>query len=333
MRVLLSSIGRRGYLVRFFKETLGPGDEVWGGDCSRLASAFHFCDRSLVLPEVTTPDYVDAVADLCRRESIDMLVPLIDPELEVLARQRQRFFDAGTMVVVSPPATVDIGCDKYLTYQLGKERDIPVPETVLTVQEAERLLAEGRFTWPLVVKPRRGSASANITFCRSLAELRTAFESCPLPMIQEFLAGDEYGYDLFGDREYRLISVYCKKKLQMRAGETDKAVSTDDPQLLDLGRRLAQNLQIFGPLDADVKLGPDGPKLLEINPRFGGGYPCSHLCGADFPGKLVAMCRGARLDPDACPGPANVYMFKQDEIIRRDQGMIESIEDRRAAQE
>ncbi len=134
-------------------------------------------------------------------------------------------------------------------------------------------------------------------------------------MIQQFVSGEEYGYDIFCDSDFKPVSVFCKRKLAMRAGETDKAVSVNEKKLLDLGVRIAQAFPVFGPADVDVKTGKNGPMLLEINPRFGGGYPCSHLCGADFPAKLVAICKGQKLIPDIGDYPAGVYMFKQDEII------------------
>jgi len=326
MRILLSSIGRRGYLAQFFREAVRPGDEVWGGDCSPYASAFHDCDNSVLLPEVTAPGYVDELLGLCRRCGIDMLIPLIDLELEVLAHTRDRFFSAGIMAVVSPPRTIEIGYDKYLTYQFGKENGIPVPKTVISLAEAQQMLKSGELAWPVAVKPRKGSASMNISFCNRLQELEAAFHSCPLPMIQECLTGEEYGYDMFGDRQYRPISVFYKRKLAMRAGETDKAVSECDPELLALGRKIAESLEIFGPLDADIMEGQDGPKLLELNPRFGGGYPCAHLCGADFPRKLIALYHGETLTPDLDRAyPSGVYMFKQDDIISFSETAIESV--------
>ena len=134
-------------------------------------------------------------------------------------------------------------------------------------------------------------------------------------MIQQFVPGEEYGYDIFCDGDFKPVSVFCKRKLAMRAGETDKAVSVNEKKLVDLGVKIAQAFPVFGPADADVKTGKNGPMLLEINPRFGGGYPCSHLCGADFPAKLVAICKGQKLIPNIGGYPAGVYMFKQDEII------------------
>lgn len=325
MRILLTSVGRRGYLVKFFKEALTNNDQIWGADNSKYAPAFHYCDNAFLLPKVGDADYVDNLINFCKKNKIDIIIPLIDPELEVLAAQRQRFYDENIMAVISPPKTVEIAFDKYLTYKFGAENGINVPVTVLSVEEALQLIAEDNLNWPVAVKHRKGSASMNITYCKNEKQLRSAFENCPFPMIQEFIDGDEYGYDLFGDFEYKPISVYCKKKLQMRAGETDKAISTDNPELIALGLKIAQNLQIFGPTDVDVMISPDGPKLLEINPRFGGGYPCSHLAGADFPAKLIAIRKGQKLTPDIGSCPAGVVMLKQDEIISHNCDNFKSI--------
>jgi carbamoyl-phosphate synthase large subunit len=111
----------------------------------------------------------------------------------------------------------------------------------------------------------------------------------------------------------------------MRAGETDKAVSTDNKMLIEFGLKIARNLQLFGPADLDVKMSKNSPKLLEINPRFGGGYPCSHLCGANFPGKLLSICKGKKLKSDVGSCSAGVYMFKQDEIITISRKKLKSI--------
>ena len=323
MRILLTSVGRRGYLVKFFKEALGSDGEVWGGDNSAHAPAFHYCDNSTILPKVTEPDYIERLIYLCKDNNIDIIVPLIDPELEVLAQQRDLFYNSNIMVVVSPPETIQIAFDKYLTYKFAKNNSIAVPETVITIDEAKKLLANGKFKWPLVVKPRNGSASADITYCDNEKQLKAAFELCPSPMIQEFVKGKEYGYDIFSDKQYQPIGVFCKLKLAMRAGETDQAVSVNDKTLIDFGTKLASSIKLFGPLDVDVVVDSNGPKLLEMNPRFGGGYPCAHLCGADFPKKLISLCHGHNLKPDTNSYPAGIYMLKQDEIISPDIKKIE----------
>jgi len=327
MRILLSSIGRRGYLVKYFKEAIGDAGEIWGADTSSYAPAFRYCDRVALLPKVDEAGYAEKLLALCIKNKIDMVVPLIDPELEILAAEYDKFCSYGVMAVVSPARTIDIAFDKYQTYLCAKQAGIEVPETVTTIEEALKLIAAGKLSWPVMVKPRKGSASMFITRCRNEGELRLAFQNCPGPMIQQFVPGEEYGYDIFCDGDFKPVSVFCKRKLAMRAGETDKAVSVNEKKLLDLGVKIAQAFPMFGPADVDVKTGKNGLMLLEINPRFGGGYPCSHLCGADFPAKLVAICKGQKLIPNIGDYPAGVYMFKQDEIISPTADELKAITD------
>jgi carbamoyl-phosphate synthase large subunit len=327
MRILLSSIGRRGYLVKYFKDAIGDSGEIWGADNSSYAPAFEYCDRVILLPKVRETGYADKLLSLCKKNKINMIVPLIDPELEVLALRSDEFRNNGVMVVVSPPKTIEMAFDKYLTWIHAKKAGIDVPETVTTIEEALALIASGNLSWPVIVKPRKGSASFCVNNCGNENALRSAFENCPGPVIQQFIPGEEYGYDIFCDSDFKPISVLCKQKLAMRAGETDKAVSINDKKFLDLGVKIAKAFPMFGPADVDVKIGKNGPMLLEINPRFGGGYPCSHLCGAEFPAKLIAVCKGQKLSPDIGNYPAGVYMFKQDEIISPTADELKAITD------
>jgi carbamoyl-phosphate synthase large subunit len=315
MRILLSSVGRRGYLVKYFKQAVGDAGEVWGADSSSYAPAFRYCDHVMLLPKVGEAGYADKLLALCSKNKIDMVVPLIDPELEVLAARYDEFRSNGVMAVVSPAKTIEIAFDKYQTYLCAKQAGIEVPETVTTIEEALKLISARKLFWPVMVKPRKGSASMYVHNCRNEDELQLAFRNCPAPMIQQFVSGDEYGYDIFCDGDFKPVSVFCKLKLAMRAGETDKAVSVNDKKLIDLGMKIAQAFPVFGPADVDVRTGNNGPALLEINPRFGGGYPCSHLCGADFPAKLIAICKVQKLIPSIGGYKAGVYMLKQDEIV------------------
>ena len=327
MRVLLSSVGRRGYLVNYFKQTLGPAGQVWGADSSPYAPAFRYCDNFILLPRVEQSDYADKLLALCIKNKIDMVIPLIDPELEILAPQYDKFSSKGIMVVISPVKTIEIAFDKYQTYLHAKQAGIDVPQTVITIEDALESIASGKLSWPVLIKPKRGSASMYVHKCHNQDELQLAFHNCPGPMIQEFLDGEEYGYDLFCDTDFKPVSVFCKRKIAMRAGETDKAVSVNDKKFIDLGTKIAQAFPIFGPADADVKIGKNGPMLLEVNPRFGGGYPCSHLCGADFPAKLIAIFKGQNLSSDIGNYPAGVYMLKQDEIISPTAAELKNITD------
>ena len=207
-----------------------------------------YCDRVMLLPKVEEAGYADKLLDLCRKNKIDMVVPLIDPELEVLASQYDKFRSNGVMVVVSPAKTIEIAFDKYQTYLHAKKAGIEVPETVTAIEEALKLIASGKLSWPVIVKPRKGSASICVNSCGNENELRLAFQNCPEPVIQEFVPGDEYGYDIFCDIDFKPISVFCKLKLAMRAGETDKAVSVNDKKLIDLGLKLPRRFLCLGRL-------------------------------------------------------------------------------------
>ena len=315
MNILLTSVGRRGYLVRYFKDALGPEGQVWGADSSVFAPAFTYCDGTAILPEVKKDHYPKALLELCKTRKIDIVVPLIDPELEILGGWQQQFENEGVFLLLSPVETIAMASDKYLTYQFAVKNGLRTPCSFLTVEEAMESLDAGKLSWPLLVKPRKGSASIDIVWCYDKLQLEAAMESVREPMIQELVKGVEYGYDLFGDRQGRPISVYCKRKLAMRAGETDKAITVNEPALMEFGQKLLSAMKLVGPADVDAIADKDGIKLLEINPRFGGGYPCSHLAGADFCKKIIAMRNGCNLTADIGSCPAGVCMLKQDEII------------------
>ena len=318
MNILLTSVGRRGYLVRYFKEALGSAGQVWGGDNSPHSPAFAYCDGTAILPQVQKDHYPQALLDICQKNNIDIVIPLIDPELEILAPCQQQFQNVGVMLLVSPPETIEMASDKYQTWQFAKKNGLQAPQTFVDLALALDQLTGGGLHWPVMVKPRKGSASINITTCHDKLQLEAAFQATDEPMIQEILEGTEYGYDLFGDCNFNPVSVFCKEKLAMRAGETDKAVSTADPVLIDFGRELLENMKLLGPADVDVILTAEGPKLIEINPRFGGGYPCSHIAGAEFCSKVIAMRNGETLTPDIGACPDGICMLKQDEIIQPD---------------
>lgn len=314
--VLLSCAGRRNYLVQHFRAALSGRGQVLAADACAQAPAMHEADRAFVMPAVTAPDYMDRLLELCSRENVRMLVTLNDHELPLLARHRERLRAAGTLPVVSSPDVVELCHDKWRTFRRLGELGFEVPRTWNALGDALEASRRGLLSFPVVLKPRWGTGSIGVEYLESPEELEWAWRLAarrlarsPLGkfgsaeperalLVQERLTGEEHGLDVVNDLEGRPAAVFARRKLAMRSGETDRAVTVEHPGLIQVGRRLAAALRHAGNLDCDVFLDPDGTaRVLELNPRFGGGYPFSHAAGADVPAALIAWARGETPDP------------------------------------
>jgi len=102
MNILLTSVGRRGYLVKYFKEALGSAGKVFGADNSPCSPAFAYCDGTAILPRVQKDHYPEALLEICRKNKIDIVIPLTEPEWEVLAPRQGRFETEGSLLLVCP---------------------------------------------------------------------------------------------------------------------------------------------------------------------------------------------------------------------------------------
>jgi len=311
MNVLLNCAGRRNYLVQFFHQALEGRGQVFAADASPAAPAMQEADRSFILPAINDPTYIDALLAICRENRVRLLIPLNDLELLPLSTQRQRFLEAGILPVVSAPEVIRICRDKWATLDFLRRSGLQVPRTYLGLAQAQDALARHEVSFPLVVKPRWGSASVGITYVRDEQDLKMAyrlvstsqFGATPAQgegetvLVQEQFTGQEYGLDVVNDLDGNYVTTFARKKLAMRAGETDQASTVVDEQLSELGRAIGRGLGHVGNLDCDLFLESGGSYVLEMNARFGGGYPFSHLAGADLPAALIAWAEGRQ--PDA----------------------------------
>jgi len=270
MNVMLTCAGRRNYLIEFFQEALDGRGKVLAGDASPDASALQEADGAFVLPLVRGSGYFDALLAICQQHKVDLLISLNDIELPLLARERARFLEVGTLPVVSSPHVVDMCFDKWATINSLKGWNVLVPNTYCSLSEARDGLFRGEVAFPLVVKPRWGTASIGIEYPEDDEELELAYrlvkkrlersflaeasagdpERCIL--IQERLWGHEYGLDVVNDLDGGYVCTFVKRKLAMRAGETDRAISVKNEGLERLGQTIGQRLGHVGNLDCDV---------------------------------------------------------------------------------
>lgn len=330
---MLTCAGRRNYLIRFFQDALDGQGIVIAADASGDAPALREADRAFMVPFVGDPNYFDALLSICRKWDVRLLISLNDLELPRLAHHRHKFSQIGTIPVVSEPDVVDICFDKWETHLFLKLNGFDTPATYLSLADAHKALTVGDLVFPVVVKPRWGTASIGIEYAYDANELDLVYElvrrrlahtiiseaSAIDPehcvMIQQKLSGHEYGLDVINNLDAKHVVTFAKHKLSMRAGETDRAVTVDNPDLIEVGDKLGSILGHVGNLDCDVIVQEGTPYILEMNPRFGGGYPFSHVAGANIPAAMIAWVSGKPVEPEWLRVKPNVRASKCDRLV------------------
>ena len=314
MNLLLSCIGKRGYIARLFREHLAPGDRIVGTSNSPWTPGFLACDEGVVMPDISHPSYPDAVLELCRSRRIDALLSFFDPDVHRLSRLHDALSAEGVRCFIPGPEAADVSFDKVRTGEFLASLGLPAVRTFTTLADVREALRNGEIRFPLFVKPRCGFGSRNTFQARDDAQLATFFSIEPDMIVQQTLGGDAYDFDVLNDLSGRPVAVVPWRKHASRMGETELAETVDSPQLVALGRRLAEALGHAGPLDADLFVEDGVASVLEINLRFGGGYPVSHLAGAGFPEAILAMARGE-------PPPASTGAYRPGVVMTKELGI------------
>lgn len=314
MNILFTCAGRRTYLLNYFRENLSEGDVIIATDMQLSAPALQAADVKIQVPAVYAKDYIDITLDVCRTHHVDALISLNDLELPILAENKARFEAEGVIVIVSGQEVIDICFDKYKTAQWTESIGLNAPKTYVRLADAKKAHANGEIAFPLFMKPRWGSGSIGLETIDDMEELdiyynilmkkikksilATASVGDEYIMIQEKLTGQEFGLDVMNDLEGNNVGVSVKQKLTMRAGETDKAITVDLPEVREMGKRIGENLKHIGNLDVDIMQRANGDYcVLELNPRFGGGYPFSYEAGVNFPLAIIKWLKGEKVDP------------------------------------
>ena len=318
MNVLILAAGTRNKIVSYFKSALNKEGTVVAADASALAPAIYEADRRYIVPIITNPGYVDRILEICESEKINGLLSLIDPELSILAENEERFRKAGVSVIGSSYELCELSLDKYRMYCWLKEHHyncaLSWPDTTSFYQDLER----GAAAFPVFVKPVKGSASLNIFQAadREVVEYLMAHQEGL--MIQECMKGTEIGADVYIDMiSGDVVSIFTKKKIKMRAGETDKAVSFKDGKLFELIVKFVTEAGFRGPVDIDLFEKEGIYYISEVNPRFGGGYPHAYESGCDFMSMILANLGGKVNVNQIGMYEDDIYMMKYSDVTVR----------------
>lgn len=317
VRILFTSAGRRVELARCFRRAaaaLGLDAHVHACDfVPDFSAACLDADLAFAVPRCTDPAYVDRLIAHCAEHRIDLLVPTIDTELDVLAQARDRFADIGTRIHVSDTETIAIVRDKQRTVAVLADAGVPVPRTA-PVEDVRA--TPGDWRWPAFVKPVGGSASRGIGVLEGPEDIAGTY---PEPMlVQELLRGAEYTVNMYVDADGRMLSAIPHRRISVRGGEVEKGCTVRDPRFIAIAAGVAAALPgargvlCFQLIDDPVH----GPCVFEINARFGGGYPLADHAGARFAESLLASLTGR---PE-CASPdwrEDVTMVRYDAAVFR----------------
>lgn len=316
INILILSAGTRNKIVQYFKKNLSGNGMVIATDMSTIAPAIYEADKYYIVPRITEPGYIDIILDICKKENISGVLSLIDPELSLLAENEDKFKAVGTTVIGSSYELCERALDKMQMFEWLRSHGYNCAKSYVDKNEFFADVKTGKANYPVFVKPVRGSASIAISKVFDNETVDLLFNHSNNLMIQEYLDGQEIGADCYIDLlSGELVSVFTKKKIVMRAGETDKSVSFKDEKLFELIKKFVNESGWRGQIDIDIFEINGEYYISEVNPRFGGGYPHAYECGADHM-KLIVNNLNGIVNSDVIGNyKENVYMMKYNEIM------------------
>ncbi|MEM2002425.1 MAG: ATP-grasp domain-containing protein [Candidatus Methanomethylicaceae archaeon] len=294
INVLFTSAGRRVELLRAFKRAyadLGLSGHIIATDIDPLAPALQEADRPYIVPRLSDPAYIPTLRQICYREQVHLIFPLIDPDILMLALHRQELEATGARVVVVSEEAATITADKWLTYQFFRRIGIPTPHSWLPEH-----IQDTNLEYPVFIKPRFGSAGKQAFKAHNESELAFFLDYVPEPIVQEYLPGPEITNDVICDFESNVLAIVSRQRIEVRWGEVAKGKTIYDPEIIRHCITIAKGLQAIGPITVQCMLRDGKPYFTEINARFGGGVPLGIAAGVNSPQWFLALAAGLSVD-------------------------------------
>lgn len=287
MNVLFCSVGRRCELLKDFRKSLGDEVRLVVTDNSPYAPALAFADVSYQVPLIHDKTYIPILLEICKREKIDAMLTLIDPEIAILSENREAFEALGVEVLVPYAETAKLCFDKYEMFCYLKDKGIPTVATYGSFGAFEEAYQKGEISFPVFVKPRTGSGSVGARRIDTMEMLKEVTAADSTLIIQELMTGVDMDADVYVDTiSHQPVAVFSKKKLSTTIGGANKTISFKDADLFDFVKKAVAVFRFHGPLDMDLFYRDGQYYLSEVNPRFGGAYLHAYGAGVDFP-KLI----------------------------------------------
>lgn len=285
----------------------------FGTDTTALSSAFQLCDKKFLVKPIAHRDYIKQLLEIVKTNKVKLLVPTVDLDLKLLAKNKSKFSALGCFVLVSSPEVVDICQDKRKTFRFLKKNNFDTPVT-MSVKTA---LAKKKLNWPYFLKPWDGYAGRGIAKVKNRRELLFFSKKIPNCLVQEFIEGSEYTCDVYVDFNMKVRCVVPRKRIEVRAGEVSKGQVVRNSRIMNEAVEVVEKLGA-GPGVITLQLfltEDDRIKFIEVNPRLGGGVPLSIKAGADFPKWILQELVGRRTNIRFDGFKENLVMLRYDSEV------------------
>ena len=269
----------------------------------------------MIRPVDNPSEYVNSLIDLCKQNEIKIIIPVIDPEIDILAKFRDIFIEEGIFVSVSPQDVLDVCYNKSKMNEFLFQKEFKFPKTYYSLETFEEGIYKNEVQFPAMIKPIWGSGSIETYKVESIEQMKSLWHVDM--MIQEFIDGQEYGVDVFNNLEGKPIRCVVKKKITMRSGETDKALIEKNYDIQAEIIRLANELKHICNLDCDVIVKDNLIYVIDLNPRFGGGYPATHMSGVDYLELVLKLAQGETVTEDFMSYNDGILVMKEIKLVTK----------------
>lgn len=284
--ILITSAGKRVALTKYFKETLNrfyPEAKVFTTDMNpQMAPAGYVSDGCFEVPRVTDDTYPALLLEICEKNDVGLVVATIDTELLLLADLKDSFAEKGIQIMVSDKPFITMCRDKRNTGDFFEKHGIRVPKPI----------DKHHPTFPLFAKPYDGSLSTNLHYIKTADELTQEILDDPKLLFMEYIDKSvykEYTVDMYYGMDNQVKCIVPRERIEIRAGEINKGRTAKNEIPSFLKEKLNFIEGCVGCICVQLFFHPETHDMvgIEINPRFGGGYPLTYMCGGNFPELLI----------------------------------------------
>lgn len=313
---LFCSAGRRVKLLKDFRETIGENGRIIVADNSIYAPTRYVADKAYTVPSIYDESYIDIILEICQKENIKGIMTLIDPEIELLAKNKKRFEEIGVIVFTPSEETAKICFDKFKMYNYLKENNIKTVLTFDTIEEFKENYNEGKIKFPVFVKPRTGSGSVGARRVDNMQDLEILCVEDKTLIIQELMTGEDLDADVYIDSiSNKVISIFSKKKIETKIGGASKTISFKDKKLFEIIKEILKYFEFQGTIDMDFFYKDGEYYLSEINPRYGGAYIHAYGAGVNFPKLMLNNIDGKENTENIGNYEDDIMMLMYDDVI------------------